>query len=301
METAVETHGLTVRFGDFTAVDHLSLTISRGSVYGFLGPNGSGKSTVIRMLCGILRPTEGNGRVLGYDVSSDAEQIRKHIGYMSQKFSLYPDLTVNENLEFYAGLYGLSGKDKKEKIFGITETLMLEDRRDEIVSALPGGIRQRVALAAAVLHDPEVVFLDEPTGGVDPQSRRLFWDILSGLKKKGMTLLITTHFMDEAEHSDQIGFIYYGRLAADGRPDELKASLPGRLFAADADDPFALMKRIREEKFPAEDVYPYGRELRILTEEACIPERFGHFLPVPVSMEDVFIYYTRREREKREI
>ncbi len=214
MDLAVSTDKLTRRFGSFTAVDEVNLAIERGSVYGFLGPNGSGKSTTIRMLCGILAPSAGGGSILGLDLLKDTEAIKEHIGYMSQKFSLYEDITVLQNLEFYAGMYNLSGTKKEERIKAMLDMAGLETKKHMLTGELSGGWKQRLALGCSILHEPPILFLDEPTGGVDPKSRRMFWDVIYDLAGAGATVMVTTHFMDEAERCDKIGFIYEGRLIA---------------------------------------------------------------------------------------
>lgn len=221
-ENAIVCNQLTKRFGDYTAVNGISLTIPKGSIFGFLGPNGSGKSTTIRMICGVLTPTSGSGNVLGFDLLTEAETIKQHIGYMSQKFSLYEELSVNENLDFYAGIYGLSGAEAKKRKAELIELTGLGGREKQRSGVLSGGWKQRLALACALLHKPELLILDEPTAGVDPVSRRIFWQIIKGLAADGTTILVSTHYMDEAETSDQIGFIYNSNLLALGTPRQLK-------------------------------------------------------------------------------
>jgi ABC-2 type transport system ATP-binding protein len=220
---ALEVLGLTKRFGDFTAVDHVSFTVQPGEVIGYLGPNGSGKTTTIRMLCGLLTPTEGTARILGFDVIKAAESIKPHIGYMSQKFSLYDELTVQENLEFYAGIYEIPRATEKARIREILQTAGLEARAKVMTSSLAGGSRQRLALGCAMLHRPPVLFLDEPTSGVDPVARREFWDLIYQFASQGTTVLITTHYMDEAEHCSRVGFMYRSRLLAFDSPHALKS------------------------------------------------------------------------------
>jgi ABC-2 type transport system ATP-binding protein len=210
--TAVEVRGLTKKFGDFTAVDNISFVVQKGEIFGFLGPNGAGKSTTIRILCGIIEPTAGEGLVDGFSILKEREQIKSITGYMSQKFSLYEDLTPYENLEFYGGVYGLKSKKRKERVEWALEMSGLESRRDDITSELPVGYRQRLALGASLLHEPSILFLDEPTAGVDPLSRRSFWDLIYKLSASGVTVFVTTHYMDEAEHCDRIAFIDRGRL-----------------------------------------------------------------------------------------
>ncbi|MDP2719274.1 MAG: ATP-binding cassette domain-containing protein [Dehalococcoidia bacterium] len=216
---------LTKRFGGFTAVDGVSFNVKRGEIFGFLGPNGAGKSTTIRMLCGILAPTSGRGVVLGYDISREPERLKPEIGYMSQKFSLYKELTVEENIDFYAGLYGVRGKEKKERKEWILEMSDLKARRRSLAGELAGGWKQRLALGCAIIHNPEIVFLDEPTAGMDPISRRQFWFLLNQMSARGTTVFVTTHYMDEAEHCQTLGLIYRGKLAALGSPETLKRGL----------------------------------------------------------------------------
>lgn len=221
-EWAIVCQDLTKQFANRVAVDRVSLTIPKGHIFGFLGPNGSGKSTTIRMLCGVLTPTSGSGKVLGYDIMTEAEEIKQHIGYMSQKFSLYEDLTVEENLDFYARIYGLSLpriRQRKEELIAMAG---LTGREKQRAGSLSGGWKQRLALSCALLHEPELLILDEPTAGVDPVSRRIFWTMIHQLAEKGITVLVSTHYMDEAETCDEIGFIFFGRLLVTGTPAELK-------------------------------------------------------------------------------
>jgi ABC-2 type transport system ATP-binding protein len=225
--TAVTVDALTRRFGAFTAVDNISFQVSSGEIFGFLGPNGAGKSTTIRMLCGLLAPTAGQGTVAGFDINSAAEQIKQHIGYMSQKFSLYDDLTVEENIFFYGGIYGLGNQRLQERTQWAVEMAGLQERRRSPTRLLAGGWKQRLALACAILHEPPIVFLDEPTSGVDPVSRRRFWDLIYAMADQGVTVFVTTHYMEEAEYCGRLALIYRGRLIAMGTPAELKSSLAG--------------------------------------------------------------------------
>ncbi len=213
------------RFGGFIAVNRVSFEVATGEVFGFIGPNGAGKSTTIRMLCGILAPSGGEGRVAGYDIRTEAEKIKSHIGYMSQKFSLYEDLTVEENIDFYSGIYRIAPERKRERKEWVIEMAGLKEHRHARTATLSGGWKQRLALGCAILHEPPVIFLDEPTSGVDPISRRQFWDLIYELSERGVTVFVTTHYMDEAEYCDRIGLIYRGELVAMGTPEVLKNEL----------------------------------------------------------------------------
>ena len=229
--TSVVARGLTKRFQDFTAVDHLDLTIGKGEVMGFIGPNGAGKSTAIRMLCGLLRPSEGSASVAGFDVATRPQDVREHIGYMSQKFSLYGDLTVRENLRFFGGIYRVPRRDIGERMAFAVAMAGLAGREDALVGTLAGGWKQRLALGCAILHRPPVLFLDEPTSGVEPEARRRFWDLIHDLAADGVTVLVSTHYMDEAEYCNRITLIDRGKLVAIGSPSELRThGLGGDLF-----------------------------------------------------------------------
>ena len=219
---AVEVENLVKRFGDFTAVDDVSFRVRRGEIFGFLGPNGAGKSTAIRVLCGLLRPTSGLARVGGIDVSRDPETVRQNIGYMSQKFSLYDDLTVEENLDFFGGVYGVPESRKREREDFVLRMAGLEDRRTTMTKLLAGGWKQRLALGCAILHEPPILFLDEPTSGVDPIARREFWDLIYQLSETGHTVFVTTHYMDEAEYCHRLALMYKGKIVALDTPAALK-------------------------------------------------------------------------------
>ncbi|MBI5055667.1 MAG: ABC transporter ATP-binding protein [Nitrospirae bacterium] len=221
-KAAVSVESLTRRFGDFVAVDNISLKVHKGEIFGFLGPNGAGKSTTIKMLCGLLLPTGGNGSVGGYDIMKESEEIKKNIGYMSQKFSLYDDLTAEENIRFFSGIYGVKGDRKRERMEWALELAGLKDRRTTLTRTLPGGHKQRLALGCAILHEPPIIFLDEPTSGVDPVSRRKFWDLIYEMSQRGTTVFVTTHYMDEADYCDRLALIYRGKIIAGGTPNELK-------------------------------------------------------------------------------
>ena len=221
-EPAVVTENLVKRFGDFVAVDHVTCTVERGEIFGFLGPNGAGKSTTIRILCGLLRPTEGAAWVGGLDVRTDAEEIRQNIGYMSQKFSLYDDLTVEENIDFFSGIYGVPAELARERKEYVLRMAGLKARQGTMTRLLPGGWKQRLALGCAVLHQPPILFLDEPTSGVDPIARRAFWDLIYELAAAGQTIFVTTHYMQEAEYCHRLALMHQGKVIAMGPPGELK-------------------------------------------------------------------------------
>jgi ABC-2 type transport system ATP-binding protein len=224
-EFTVVVRNLERRFGAFTAVNRVSFEVRKGEIFGFLGPNGAGKSTTIRMLCGLLAPTSGEGTVAGFDLKTEAEKIKQNIGYMSQRFSLYEDLTVEENINFYSGIYRIPAERKKERKEWVLRMAGLSDHRATKTAFLSGGWKQRLALGCAVLHEPPILFLDEPTSGVDPISRRTFWELIYELAGKGVTVFVTTHYMDEAEYCDRLGLIYRGELVALGTPEELKTRL----------------------------------------------------------------------------
>src|SRR5215203_2359904 len=247
---AIEVDGLTRRFGQFVAVDHVSFTVARGEIFGFLGSNGAGKSTTIRMLCGLLRPTSGTALVGGVDVSQDPEGVKQRIGYMSQRFSLYELLTVDQNIRFWGGLYGLSGAKLSERRAFVIEMAGLQGRETSLARDLSGGWRQRLALGCAILHEPPILFLDEPTGGVDPLARRQFWRLIDDLSQSGVTVLVTTHYLDEAERCHRVALIHAGTLAAIGTTREVKGIFAGRSIAeVRSTDPVALMKVL--EGFPS--------------------------------------------------
>jgi len=242
---AIEVQALTRRFGSFVAVSELSFAVAQGEVFGFLGANGAGKSTTIRMLCGLLRPTSGTALVGGIDVSKDPEAVKRRIGYMSQKFSLYESLTVDQNIQFFGGIYGLRGKRFEARRRFVLKMSGLEGRETTLTRQLPGGWRQRLALGCAILHEPPIVFLDEPTGGVDPLSRREFWGLIANLSGAGVTVLVTTHYLDEAEHCHRIAIIQAGKLAALGTTTELKRAFADRpIIEVQAAKPVAAMERL---------------------------------------------------------
>lgn len=290
-ELAIETKDLTCKFGDFTAVDRLNIKVYSGEIYGFLGSNGSGKSTSIRMLCGILKPAGETGIVLGYDVVKEPEKVKENIGYMSQKFSLYLDMTVFENLDFYAGMYGLKGEEKYARIEEMIEQMNLKDKRNEFSGNLSGGLKQRLALGCAILHKPRLLFLDEPTSAVDPISRRSFWQIIHALAIGGTTMVVTTHFMEEAEHCDEMVFLDAGKMVAEGSPKKLKESIKGTLVSIASDDSIKLREEIKK-RIPVEDAYIFGRELRVLVAPQDLPLLSDwQYKIIEPTMEDVFSYY----------
>jgi ABC-2 type transport system ATP-binding protein len=243
----MQVQGLTRRFGDFCAVDHVSFQVNRGEVIGYLGPNGSGKTTTIRMLCGLLKPSEGTATVMGFDINQNPEAVKTQIGYMSQKFGLYDDLTARENLEFYAGVYEIPLAEEKSRIQEVIHMAGLDAHADSFTHELSGGWRQRLALGCAVLHRPPLMFLDEPTSGVDPVARREFWDLIYQLAAGGATIFVTTHYMDEAEHCNRVGFMYRGKLLAFDTPLALKKTyLTGAAWDLAADPLLDAVERMNE-------------------------------------------------------
>jgi ABC-2 type transport system ATP-binding protein len=299
---AIVARGLTRRFGNVVAVDRLDLRVARAQVYGFLGPNGSGKSTTIRMLCGLLLPSAGEIEVLGYKIPQQAEQLKRRIGYMTQKFSLYEDLTVAENLEFVAAVHELDRVRAKTRVAELLERYWLGDLRNQLAGTLSGGQKQRLALAAAVLHEPELLLLDEPTSAVDPQSRREFWDSLFALVDAGTTILVSTHFMDEAERCHRLAILDQGHLVADGSPRELMDALPGQVLIVESGD--LRHARALLDKFPGIIASAQiGAHLRVLVRDgADVRERVTAHLheggvdaTVDVAapnLEDVFVSAT---------
>lgn len=263
IEYAVIVENLEKRFGDFQAVNKVSFKVRKGEIFGFLGPNGAGKSTTIRMLCGIIIPTSGKANVIGFDVFKETEKIKNHIGYMSQKFSLYEDLTVEENIDFYSGIYQIPAKEKRERKEWVIKMAGLDNHRNSLTAILPGGWRQRLALGCALLHRPPVIFLDEPTSGVDPISRRSFWDLIYQLASEGVTVFVTTHYMDEAEYCDRLAMIYRGELVALGTPNELSQKYMSEdILNLECSDPFAMLKVIN--KIPEiEEAALFGRGLHL--------------------------------------
>lgn len=306
---AIHTEGLTKRFGDVTAVDHVSLDVAKGSIFGFLGPNGSGKSTVIRMLCGVLEPTEGEAIVNGLNVRTQPEEIKRSIGYMSQSFSLYRDLTVDENLTFFGSVYGLKGQRLTQRKKDVVDWTGLGPYCDRVSGNLSGGWKQRLALAAALIHEPELIFLDEPTAGIDPVARRDLWDLLFELAGQGKTLFVTTHYMDEAERCNSIAYIYLSKLMVMGSPVELKGLKEvqpegSRRISVQTDEPAPALQVVKALPF-VQDATLVEAEIHILmdtdaTDQSVLDalKASGHpsrgSRSIDPSLEDVFVTLTRR-------
>ncbi len=298
---AVEIDDLVKTFGSFVAVDHVSLKVGKGEIFGFLGPNGAGKSTTIRMLCGLLKPTSGRGLVNGHDVATEPEVIRRNIGYMSQKFSLYDDLTVEENIDFFTGIYGVPKEKRAERKEYVLRMAEIMERRRAKTHTLSGGWKQRLALGCAILHEPPILFLDEPTSGVDPLARRAFWALIHDLSAAGRTIFVSTHYMDEAENCNRLALMYHGKVIALGAPGELKRQLHShRILRVDSSDVLETMRAV--EGIPGvSDVAVFGGGLHVTVEDfdaakARIPaelaakgielKRMEQIVP---SMEDVFV------------
>lgn len=301
---SVVVENLVKRFGDFTAVDRLNLTVAKGEVFGFLGPNGAGKSTTIRMLCGLLRPTSGHAQVAGFDVSRNPESVRQNIGYMSQKFSLYNDLKVIENLRLFAGLYSVPSAKLNDRIAWALEMANLKGQENLITGTLPGGWKQRLALGCAVLHQPAILFLDEPTSGVDPISRRQFWDLIHHMAAEGVTVFVTTHYMEEAEYCNRLALIFRGRMVALGTPSELKRdSMTGQLLFVDC-EPLGTAVEALQSAPDVMDAAVFGNALHLVVRDAAIAQpRIEHYLrdhnvvvrrmeKIRPTLEDVFVSLT---------
>jgi ABC-2 type transport system ATP-binding protein len=302
MNSAVETRDLSKHFGSFRAVDGLTLSVQEGEVYGFLGSNGAGKSTAIRMLCGLLRPTHGSARVLGLEVTQDPEGIKRRIGYMSQRFSLYDDLTVAQNLGFFGAVYGLDGPTLRQRISWALQTAGLTDKENLLTGGLAGGWKQRLALACAVLHQPRVLFLDEPTGGVDPISRRQFWSLINEMAATGITIIVTTHYMDEAEHCDRTAFMHAGRLIASGSMTQLREVFAGSsVLEVLCPRPLEALPLLQRESWVRE-ISLFGTRLHLVVDQEpetrarvlALLDESGHgpasAEAIVPSLEDVFIH-----------
>jgi len=301
-EYTIEVKNLTKKFGKFTAVDNISFHVERGEVFGFLGANGAGKSTTIRMLCGLLTPSSGTAKVAGYDTKTEPEKIKENIGYMSQKFSLYQDLTVKENITFFGGVYGLLNGQLRERMSWVLEMAGLKGREHSLARELAGGWKQRLALGCALLHNPKIVFLDEPTGGVDPISRRSFWELINKLSESGTTVFVTTHYLDEAEYCNTIMLIHAGKLIAGGSPQELKRRyIQNPILEVECDKVIEALDILQKEKWVLEtsvfgthihvsvEDEERGKELvgQLLLRNNIIVRRIDRIMP---SLEDVFIH-----------
>ena len=306
----VEVEDLVRTFGSFVAVDHIHFQVEKGEIFGFLGPNGAGKSTTIRMLCGLLLPTSGKGKVAGFDIMKEPEKIKQAIGYMSQKFSLYDDLTVAENLHFFGGIYGLSGSFQRKRENEVLEMIGLRDSQGQITRTLPVGWKQRLALGCAILHEPSILFLDEPTSGVDPISRRNFWSLIQEMGGKGVTTFVTTHYMDEAEYCGRLALIYQGRVIALGTPSELKLKTLSQGVLEVECDPLVpaldLLKKatwVSESAVFGEGLHVIGKEGVALEQEidalfqknGILLKRMGTIRP---SLEDVFVSLIEKEEKE---
>jgi ABC-2 type transport system ATP-binding protein len=306
-QPVIEINDATIRFGTFTAVSQVNLTVQAGEVFGLLGPNGSGKTTLIRALCGLIRFSGGSARVFGKDVAHHAEEIRGRVGYMSQKFSLYEDLTALENMDFYAGIYGLSRAEARQRKAELVELTGLGPYLDRRAGRLSGGWKQRLAMVCTLLHRPRLVFLDEPTAGVDPVARRELWDLLFRLAAEGITLVVTTHYMDEAERCGRVGYLYLSRLLAVGTPDELR-HLPlvtpagtRRLQIVPHGDTAALLERLRHTPGVREATI-FGQSVHALVDAERTPEQLGlngaRVLPAEANLEDVFVTLARAQQAR---
>jgi ABC-2 type transport system ATP-binding protein len=306
IQLAIRARGLSKRFGTLLAVDRVDLSVPRANVYGFLGPNGSGKSTTIRMLCGLLTPSEGEIDVLGFKIPQQAEDLRKHIGYMTQKFALYEDLTVRENMEFMAAVQGLSRAQRKARIDELIEAYSFTGRQKQLAGTMSGGQKQRLALACAIVHKPELLFLDEPTSAVDPESRRDFWEKLFDLADAGTTILVSTHYMDEAERCHRIAILDEGRLMADGTPTELTRALIGRTMGVRAPEPRKAQAALHAVPGVL-SVAQIGNELRVLVRAGEDATQLhsalraagidAEVMSIEPNLEDVFVSATHRSEK----
>ena len=306
MDYSIIVDNLTKKFAGFTAVDHISFQVKRGEVFGFLGANGAGKSTTIRMLCAILNSSSGSAAVAGYDINRQPEMVKRHIGYMSQKFSLYDDLTVEENLRFFGGIYALEGAKLESRIKWALQMADLQGRQHLIARSLPLGWKQRLSLGCAALHQPEIIFLDEPTGGVDPLARRIFWDLIDGFAQQGSTVFVTTHYLDEAEYCSSINLIQAGKIVAAGSPMEMKKNcIPYPMYEIASPQPFRIMEILEKAPF-TQEISLFGTNLHLsltsadvnknhisayLSRYNIIPDKLEQVLP---SLEDVFLHVVEK-------
>lgn len=315
MEAIIAADGLTRRFGQFTAVDAVSIEVQKGNIFGFLGPNGSGKTTLIRMLCGLLQPSAGHATVLGFDAARQSEQIKRNIGYMSQKFSLYTDLTVLENLKFYAGIYGIRREERSRRIEEVTDIVGIGEYRKRLAGQLSGGWKQRLALACSLVHQPRLMFLDEPTAGIDPVARRDLWNLLFDLAGQGVTFFVTTHYMDEAERCSHVGYIYFSKLMIQGSPNELKR-LPEitppntARVQVRCSNLVGAMRAIGTLGY-VRDVTIFGDSLHVLVDTGSEPRLKNDLaglgftatdiVPIAPTLEDVFVTLTRLQDKERHV
>ena len=306
---AIEIHGLSKKFGNFTAVNDVSFDVRAGEIFGFLGPNGSGKSTIIRMLCGLLAPTSGTATVAGFDIEEQSDEIRQNIGYMSQRFSLYEELTIWENINFYAQVYGLKGERLKERRQAVIDLTHIQPFVERRAGTLSGGWKQRLALACALVHEPKIIFLDEPTAGIDPVARRELWDLFFQLSSEGMTLFVTTHYMDEAERCARVGYIYNSRLITCGEPDELKeladvTPANTKWMEVFCPNTTVALSALKTAEY-VQSATIFGQSIHLLMDAGQPPERIQKTLeqigitdveitPARPSLEDVFVALTKR-------
>jgi ABC-2 type transport system ATP-binding protein len=310
-ETAIEVLNLKRLFGEFVAVDGITFSVGKGEVFGFLGPNGAGKTTTVKMLCGILMPSSGSAKVAGFDIATQPDEVKSSIGYMSQKFSLYNDLTVSENIDFFGNIYGIDDRRLKIRKKEVLKLIGLEGRENVITSTLSVGWKQRLALGCSIIHEPRILFLDEPTAGVDPDSRRMFWNLIYSLAQKGMTMFVTTHYMDEAENCARLGFIYNGKIIALGTPAEIKhTQMKGTIIELDTDAPSDALKLLKTTETIIEVSF-FGRLIHAVS--TIPPDRINQLTKdisqlmeahgiginsihtIPPSLEDIFINLIKLE------
>ena len=306
-DDVISTEALSRRFGTLEAVKNLTLTVKRGEIFGFLGPNGAGKTTTIKMLCGLIAPSDGKGTVVGYDIRTQRDEIKRATGYMAQHFSLYPDLTADENFRFFAGVYGIFGKEADQRLKELFERVDIMHKRKEQAGRLSGGLKQRLALACALVHKPQLVFLDEPTAGVDPAQRQKLWDLLYDLCQEGTSLFVTTHYLDEAERCHTVGFMLGGELIDKGAPHALRQTLRGKIIGVYSEQSVVAMRALKT--LPqVSDVTIYGYELRVFMREASTPQavegalrraaekasaKIDRVYAVEPTLEDLFMAYER--------
>ena len=307
---SIQVNNLTKTFGTFTAVDNISFNVEKGEIFGFLGANGAGKTTTIRMLCGILAPTSGDALVGGYSIMKEASKVKTRIGYMSQRFSLYNDLTVEENINFFSGVYNLPEEKLRERKKWVLSIANLEGKEKLLTGTLPGGIKQRLALGTAVIHQPEIVFLDEPTSGVDPISRRNFWELINYLSDEGVTVLVTTHYLEEAEFCNNIIMMDQGKIIAEGNSKELKSlHIKNKMYEIEAEKPVEIMEQLKKADF-VDEVSIFGNNLHLSVNEKLkdkaqiisFANEFGYKIntidEITPTLEDVFIHLLEKGKQK---